>query len=461
METVSVNEILEWSKGKLIKGKTDINISSVCIDSKKVQEGSLFVCIEGKNFDSYTFINDALQNGANSFIIDRNHPIPSIESTVIFVDNTIKSLQDIAKNYRRKFSIPIIGVTGSVGKSTTKEMIASVLGSELDVLKTEGNDNGQIGLPLTLLNLESHHEVAVLEMGISEFGEMERLADIADADIGVITNIGISHIQNFKTEENIREEKLKLLKDCQKKYYLNGDSPLLANINEQKFKNVTYFGLNGAYSYRAEDISSQGELSEFVLVTPTFKDNITISCPGIHNVYNALVAIAVGIDMGIHLDDIKSGLLGYKGMKMRQQILKIGNIYLMDDSYNSSPDSIKSSVSVLRTIPSDGKNIVIMSDMLELGERSQDIHYQIGKYMAVEDVNVLITVGEFSKFIYKGACDSSIPIKTIHCETNQDAANQALNILSSGDKILVKGSRGMHMEETVNYLKNVLEKRSE
>lgn len=454
MENISAEEIIRWSGGELINGSIESNIDSVCVNSKEVKQDSLFVPIRGDKVDGHTFIREAFERGANISLADGNYSDFDGCKTVIRVDDTLGALQSIAKNYRKKFDIPIIGVTGSVGKSTTKEMIASVLSSELDVLKTEGNYNGQIGLPLTLLNLESHHKAAVVEMGISKFGEMEKLADIALANIGVVTNIGISHMENLKTPENICAEKLKLLKDYKGKYYLNGDSPTLRN--KDKLENVTYFGLNGAYKYSAEGISSNGESTEFVLVTPDFKDNVVIPCLGMHNVYNALAAISVALDMGIHLDDIKSGLLKYKGLSMRQQIIHINGVNIIDDSYNASPDSVKSSVSVLRTLHISGKNIVVMSDMLELGERSEEIHYELGKYMAVEGIDVLITVGDLAKSIYRGANDSSIAIKTIHCKDNDDAFKQVMSLVERGDKILVKGSRGMHTEEIVSKLKGAL-----
>ncbi len=455
MESISVGEIVKWSSGELISGDAEGIVTSVCVDSRQVQPGSLFVPIRGERVDGHDFIEEAFRRGAGASLLDSSYKGSKVcEGTLISVDDTVKALQDIAKNYRKRFDIPVIGVTGSVGKSTTKEMTAAVLGSELDVLKTTGNYNGQIGLPLTLLNLESHHGAAVVEMGISKFGEMDRLADIACANIGIVTNIGVSHLENLKTSENICAEKLKLLKDYKGKYYLNGDSPLLAGA--ANLEDVTYFGLNGSYKYSAQGIYFGSDSTEFVLVAPDFKDDITIPCLGMHNVYNALAAIAVALDMGIHLDDIKLGLLGYKGLSMRQQILNIQGLNIIDDSYNASPDSVKSSVSVMRALPIKGKNIVVMSDMLELGERSEQIHYELGKYMAVEGIDVLITVGNLSKFIQRGADDSPIYIKTVHCKDNGDAFKEVMTFAEPGDKILVKGSRGMHTEEIVSMLRDAL-----
>lgn len=454
MEFISIDEIIEWSGGELVSGNNEGYVSSVCADSRTAEKGCLFVPIKGNNVDGHIFISEVLKNGASASLCNRSHIISNCNGTIIAVEDTLKALQSIAQNYRYRFNIPIIGVTGSVGKSTTKEMISVVLESNFDVLKTENNYNGQIGVPLTLLKLESRYNAAVIEMGISEFGEMDKLSEMVDPSIGAVTNIGISHIENFKTEENIREEKLKLIKDYNGKYYLNGDSPLLSDINRDKFKDVTYFGLNGSYPYSAVDISSDGESTEFVLVTPEFRENIVVPCLGIHNVYNALAAISIAIDMGIHLDDIKNGFSNYKGISMRQQILKIGNITLIDDSYNSSPDSLKSSISVLRSLKPLGKNIAVIADMLELGEKSSNIHYEIGKYIAIEGIDLLITIGPLSSFMESGAKDSGRPIEVVHCEDNKEAYERLISVITKGDKILVKGSRGMHTDEIVSLLKD-------
>lgn len=458
MENLSVYDIVKWCDGEIITEGNEANISSVCIDSREIKKFSLFIPLNGENTDGHFFISNAFENGATASLIDVNHEVPDVsDKTIIRVNDTLCALQKIAKNYKKRFNIPVIGVTGSVGKTTTKEMIASVLSIEMDVLKTKGNNNGQIGLPLTLLDAEKHHEVIVAEMGISKFGEMEKLSDIARPDIGVITNIGISHIENLKTKENIREEKLKILKNYEGKYFLNGDSPLLSELDKNKFKNTVYFGLNGPYQYRAEDILSCGQSTEFALVAPNFKENLAIPCLGMHNVYNALAAVSIALDMGMYLDDIKAGLLNYKGVSMRQEILDINGISIIDDSYNASPDSVKSALAVLRAVHSKGRNIAVISDMLELGSNTEKIHYDLGKYIAVEGIDILITTGKLAKFINQGASDSALPIKTIHCNNNDETSKCVYSILNPGDKVLVKGSRSMHMDEIVSSLKENLE----
>ncbi len=453
MEILSAEEVLFATEGELVWGTLDAKVNSVSIDSRKVSEGTLFVPIHGQKINSHDFIEEVLKKGAKISLTEEERDFTGCVGTIIKVDNTILALQRLAKYYRNKFDVTVIGVTGSVGKTTTKEMIACGIGSNMEILKTEGNHNGQIGVPLTLLNLESKHQVAVIEMGISEIGEMERLADIANVDIGVVTNIGLSHIENFKNIETTRDEKLKLVKKPDGYYCLNGDNPMLMQVSEDLKDRVIYFGLNGKYAYKAEEISSSGGETTFVLVTDEFRDTVKIPCMGIHNVYNALAAITVAALLGIHLDDVKKGLMNYKGMAMRQQILKIGDITVIDDSYNASPDSAKGTIGILRNLESDGKNIVVMADMLELGEKSADLHHRLGRYIALEGVDVLITVGEMASYIAKGADEAGQQIIIEHCENNDEAFEKLINLLSPGDKVMVKGSRGMHTDVIVKKLK--------
>lgn len=456
MEKISIKEILEVTGGELLSGNTDQFIRSVCVDTRKItKEDYLFVALKGQKVDGHSFIKTAFELGAAACLVEENFE-GEIPGPMIKVASTLAAMQDLAAYYRAKFEIPIIGVTGSVGKTTTKEMIAAALGENLKVFKTEGNYNGQIGLPLTIFNLNSSYQVAILEMGISELGEMDRLEKIAKPTIGVITNIGLSHIENFKSTEITCSEKVKIIKGKDKKLYVNGDSPLLANAKTDA--QVIKFGVNGSYPYRCEDVFSTSTSTSFVLCTPELKENITIPCLGMHNVYNALAAIAVAMDMGIHLEDIKKGLLNFKNAGMRQQISKIGDITLIDDSYNASPDSVKSSVGILKNLPNAGKNIVVIADMLELGVRSEEIHFETGRYIAMERVDILITVGKDSKNLSQGAMSANQNIISYHCENNQEAIKTLFEIIAPNDKILIKGSRGMHTEEIVNAIKNAYEK---
>ncbi len=448
LKEISISEILSATDGKLISGNTDDTINCVCIDSRKVTKGSLFVPLVGENTDGHNYIQNAFESGAKVSFCQPGKSSDTFGGAIIEVDSTLDALQKLAKYYRSKFRIPFIGVSGSVGKTTTKEMIATVLSENLKVLKTEGNYNGQIGLPLTIFNLDDTHEAAVLEMGVSKFGEMEKLADIADIDIAVITNIGLSHIENFKDMKNTCAEKLKMIKKDNGIVLLNGDSPALTEAKPSNpLQKIIFFGMNGSYPYKFEDISFHNSNTEFTLVTDNFKDTVTIPCLGMHNVYNALAAIGVASELGIHFEDIKRGLMKFKNVGMRQQVFNLRDIVLVDDSYNASPDSVKSSAKILRNINSEGKNVLVIADMLELGDRSKEIHFETGRYIALEGIDVLITIGENAKYLSEGALSVKSDLQSYYCSGNDEAFEVLKNILQKNDKVLIKGSRGMHTDE--------------
>lgn len=450
MQEITINEVLKATNGILLSGNTDQTINSVCIDTRNLTKGCLFVPLKGENSDGHNYIKDAFNNGAAVSLIEQGYE-NNFAGSLIQVKNTLQALQDLASYYREKFTLPVIAVTGSVGKTTTKEMIAAAFESTLNVLKTEGNYNGQIGLPLSIFNLEKSHQVAIFEMGISKPGEMDKLTKIAKPDIAVITNIGLSHIENFGSIQKTCEEKSKIIGNTVKRLYINADSPLLSKIESNC--EIVKFGINGVYPYKCEDICSSNTDTTFVLSSPTLRENIKIPCLGIHNVYDSLAAIAVAMDMNIHIEDIKNGLLNFKNANMRQQILNIGDIILIDDSYNASPDSVKSSVSIIKNFKSPGKNIVVIADMLELGNRSEEIHFSTGRYIAMEKVDILITVGTKSKFLSDAAKSSNQSLTTFHFEDNNAAIEKLKDIILPGDKILIKGSRGMHADEISNFIK--------
>ncbi|MDO4200223.1 MAG: UDP-N-acetylmuramoyl-tripeptide--D-alanyl-D-alanine ligase [Clostridia bacterium] len=455
METITISEILTATGGKLLSGNTDQIINRISCDSREIGENCLFIPLKGERFNGNDFIEKALENGAAASLVSSDYNSKSINGALIEVEDTLKAMQNIAKYYLSKFDIPVIGVTGSVGKTTTKEMIAAALGKTMKVFKTEGNYNGQIGLPMTIFNLDSSYEVAILEMGVSKFGEMETLCDIANPDIGVITNIGMSHMENFKSMENTCKEKLKIVKKENAVLYLNGDSPILLESEKNIPQKVIYFGLNGDYPFKCQDVYSINGITKFTLITPEFREEISIPCLGIHNVYNALAAVAIALGMGIHLEDIKKGLLTFKNAAMRQQISEIAGITIIDDSYNASPDSMKSAVSVLKSIES-GRKIVVMADMLELGENSANAHYEIGRYIAIEGINILITIGDESKNASEGAKSANQNTLVVHCNNNHEAYKCLESIIKENDRILIKGSRGTHTEEIVQKLKEYL-----
>ena len=460
MENLKIYEILKYVNGALISGDPNIDISSISISSKDIAKNALFIPICGEKADGHDFISDALNNGAVCVLTQK--PCDLAEGKAyIKVSDTKKALQDLAYHYRRRFNIPFIGVTGSVGKSSTKEMIAAALSINKCVLKTKGNQNSQIGLPLTMFRIENKHDIAVIEMGISEFSEMDRLSKIACVDRAVITNIGISHIENLKTKENIRNEKLKIIlnnsKSSNKKLFLNGDDPLLSELksNDKLLSNeniqIIYFGLGKNCDYKAENIKTANNKTIFTLVQKNLNVNIEIPAIGMHNVYNALSAIAVGMDLGIDINLIKEGLLTYKNLSMRQEIHNLKDITVIDDSYNASPDSIKSGINVLKQIVKN-RSIVVLADMLELGKESKNAHYDLGKYCIENNIDVIITVGNEAKNIALGAHDMNKNTLIQSFDNNEDASKYLKSIIQKDDTILVKGSRSMHTDLIVKDL---------
>lgn len=425
----------------------DKQIQSIKIDSRKISEGDVFFAIKGESFDGHDFVQEAFNNGAIAAVIEKDI---QIDDKICFkVENTIDSLQKVAKYYRSKFNIKVIGVTGSVGKSTVKEMVSSIFATEFKVTKSLGNLNGQIGLPLSIFNISDETQIAVLEMGVSKIGEMDILADIAKPDFAIVNNIGTSHIGNFGILENIIKEKLKISSCSDCKLYVNGDS-LYDYLKEKD--DIIYFGLNSKFPYRAENVSSLKKETEFILSTDSYKETIHIPCLGVHNVYNALAAISLAADFGININDIKSGLLNYESLPMRQNIIKLKNFCVIDDSYNASFDSVKASIGLLKSLGSDGRNIAVLADILELGNYSREIHYNLGKFISSSLIDILITVGSDSLYINEGAESTNSDLKSVHFETNDEAFNYICDVVKDNDKILIKGSHAMCVNEIVDKL---------
>lgn len=448
MERLYISEILSATDGILLSGTDATSVDSVCINSKEIKKGSLFVPIKGEKFDAHKFIDDAFLRGAVATLTSEHENVDS-DRIYIKVDDTKVALQRLAAYYRRKFNIPVIGITGSVGKTSTKEMISVALSSKFNVLKTSGNLNGQIGLPLTIFEIESCHDIAVLEMGISEFGEMDKLVYIAKPDYAVMTNIGDTHIENLHTKENIFKEKFKITSNLKSDsiLFINGDDDLLCKIENGGNYKVVSFGMKNDCMFKAKNICQKDETTEFDILYGNKCERIIIPTIGEHNVYNAMVAIAISLFMKIDIKMIKKGLLNFKNLNMRQCIHHLNGITLIDDSYNANPDSVKSAIKVLLQVAKNKRKIAVLADMLELGDLSESLHYDVGKFASEMNIDVLITVGEMSKFIAQGA-RSNIQNSNIYSfDSNEEAFNCLKNLICIGDCILVKGSRGMHTEE--------------
>lgn len=449
---MTVKEAAEACGGKILCGDPTALITSVCTDSRQAGIGSLFVPIRGERTDAHIYIPAVFKAGAVA-TFTQNHQSMHDSHVWIAVPDTLKALQMLAAAYRRKFSLPVIGITGSVGKTTTKEMVALALSSELKVMKTQGNQNSQVGLPLTMFQLEEDQQAAVIEMGMSQFGEMSRLARIAAPKYAVMTNIGISHIENLHTQENILEQKLHIIDRFQKDsvLFLNGEDPLLASLRGKLPFEKIYVGTSEECDYRAKNIRMENGHTCFLVSHGKAEWPVDLPVLGTHHVINAMLGIAVAEKLGVSAQNAICALKNYHPLAMRQQIHEANRITIIDDSYNASPDAVKSSLEVLSSF-NKGRRVAALADMLELGECSQKAHFECGICAAKFGVDFLVTVGERAKEIVKGALSINSKLEYKECETNEQAVKALKQYLTAGDTVLVKGSRSMHTDEIVRAL---------
>lgn len=446
MLPLKISEIAEAVGGVLLCGNPDTEITSVVCDSREVKDGTLFVPIRGEKIDAHKFIEECMKTCSATFT---EYDAPEFSAKpYVKVESTIAALQALGAYYRSKFDIKLIGVTGSVGKTSTKEMIAAALSQGSNVFKTKGNRNSQIGLPLTMLDILPENETAVIEMGMSEFGEMEKLCAIAKPSMAVMTNIGTAHIENLGSRENIMSEKLKITNSFTKDsiLFLNGDDSLLATLyNNLEFKTVT-FGFGKNCDYRAENIRVAGMNTIFTLINKNKTEEIEIPTLGEHNVKNALAAFAVARSCGLSADEIKAGLSTYKNAPMRQQIYKLDTCTLIDDSYNASPDAMRVSLDVLKSIEAS-KRIAVLANMLELGDYAESEHFSVGEHLGEIGIDCVICIGSLAENIARGAKTKNPHVVAECFADNKSALAYLKTQMTDGCAILVKGSRSMHTEE--------------
>ncbi|SCI72060.1 UDP-N-acetylmuramoyl-tripeptide--D-alanyl-D-alanine ligase [uncultured Clostridium sp.] len=457
MESLSIKELVEASNGTLVQGNELDTIKNIVIDSRKATDVDAFLAIIGENLDGHNFMQSALENGCKTFIKNKSNGIKIISSDInlIEVEDTTKALGDIAKYYKGKFKIPYIGVTGSVGKTTTKDMIYAAISTEFNTLKNEGNFNNHIGVPLTLFNLNSKHECAIIEMGMSNFNEIEYLANIVNPKIGVISNIGLSHIENLGSQDGILKAKLEITSNFDKSNTLivNGDDKYLKKICKDDLEyDLKTFGFDKNNDIYCTDYSISEDSLNFNCVIDGKEEEIFIPTVGKHNIYNAMASILVGLSLGMNLEDIKTGLRNFKASKMRLDIIKKDNITIINDAYNASPDSMKAALDILGRYKN--RRVAILGDIFEMGEHSEYGHRLVGEY-TINNTDILITIGKDSKYI----SDESIKLglnedNVYHFCNKETAIEQLSDIINDGDVVLVKASRGMQLENIVQYLNN-------
>ncbi len=457
MKNITVEDILNICNGKLICGNKKDICENFCKDTRILQNGDVYVGIKGENFDGNTLYKQAIENGAKVCIlqgieVDEEY-IKDKEVSIILVDDTIKAIGKIA-NFKRNLygkDFPVIAVTGSVGKTSTKDIIASVVSEKYKVLKTEGNMNNHIGLPFTILKLKDE-EALVVEMGMNHFGEIDYLTNIAEPNIAVITNIGTSHIGNLGSRENILKAKLEILNSKNiKNVVINNDNDLLHKWyeeNKNKYEIHTY-GIENESNSKAKDIYLMEQSSKFTAITENEKYEITVPVGGEHFVYNALCALTVGRILELSKKEIENGIKKFELTKKRMEISKIkDNVTIINDSYNASFDSMKAALKYLKDIEGERK-IAVLGDMLELGSYAEDLHRKVGKEFNKNNIDVLVTVGELSKNI-----NNVVNTKeNYHFENNKEAEVFLNKELKQGDVALFKASNGMKFFEIIEKLK--------
>lgn len=456
MINMTLTQIAVACNGQLFDNGYPINneVTGVVVDSRKVEKGFLFIATVGERVDGHDYIDAAFEKGAMGVICEKIPTDP--KGPYILVSDSFIALKDIAKWYRMQLDINIVGITGSVGKTTTKEFISSVLERKYNVLKTEGNFNNEVGMPLTILKIKKHHEVAVLEMGINNFGEMHRLSEIAKPDLCVITNIGQCHLENLGSRQGILKAKTEIFDFMSKdgKVCINGDDDMLATIKEVNGYQPVRFGIGSGNEVFATHIQTKGlfgSTCEIHFSGEMIHTNIPL--PGNHMILNALAATSVGSLLGMTGEEIALGIASVLPVGGRSNIIRHEKWTIIDDCYNANPVSMKAAVDLLGM--ADTKKVAILGDMGELGNNEKALHKEIGIYAASGNVDVLICVGSLSKYMYMGASETlsgTNSLNLYYFETRDELIAALPSLINQNDTILVKASHFMGFENVVHAL---------
>lgn len=451
MEKMTLGQIIEAVAGKLVaRGKIQ-EFSKVVIDSRKIAKDDIFFSIKGENFDGHDFIEQVVKNGAGLCIVHKEGDYSSFEGkcNIVLVKDTKAALLELSAYYLKTLDIRVVGVTGSTGKTSTKDLIAAALSAKYKVFKTQGNFNNDIGMPLMIFMLDNSYDVAVLEMGMSNLGEIETLACVARPEIAVITNVGTSHLENLKTRENILKAKLEIASFFEKENVLivNGDNDLLGGVKEENYKLVK-IGIEHDYNFKGCRIIINKSSIEFYVKEKGEAEEqlIKVPVPGIHNVLNSLLAIAVARQLNLSYKEIQEGIVNLEATSMRLDIIEEEAFTIINDSYNASPDSMLAAFQVVRTY--EGRKIAVLGTMKELGTSSKEAHKAVGKAARELGINKLYTLGEFNEEYKEGfGVDNFKAFEKI-----EDLIESLRKDIENGDVLLVKASRSMKFETIVKEL---------
>lgn len=455
MKNLTLKNIAEACNGQLFCNDevlANTEVEDITTDSRKAGKGSLFVAIKGQNVDGHDYINQTYENGALCVISENK--LDTLKPYIL-VENSLIAIKMVAEFYRQNLDIKVVGISGSVGKTSTKEAIYSVLSEKFNTLKTLGNFNNELGLPLTVFRLRDEHEIAVLEMGISDFGEMTRLAKIARPDVSVITNIGYCHLEKLGDRDGVLRAKTEMFKYLSENgsVVLNGDDDKLITVDEVNGKKPVFYHMSGENSdIYADNIVHMG--IKGIKATLHYKDSkidVNIHIPGTHMVYNALAAMCVGKEFGMTDEEIKNGINKLESVVGRNNIIEKDEYTVIDDCYNANPVSMRASLDVLSF--ADTRKVAILGDMFELGKDEEKLHEEIGKYIAKSDIDVVVLCGKLMNNAYTYLLKNSENKKLYYFDELKTLLSELDRILENDDTILVKASHGMEFSKIISYIK--------
>src|SRR6266550_3676736 len=450
MNSLPLSQIAQLAGGSISSGDQTVVVNKVSTDSRTLKSSELFVALRGENFDGHNFVESAAQIGAAGAIVEStwNGEIPK-NFALIRAKDTLQAFQDLAANYRKSLTLKVVAITGSNGKTSTKDFTAAVLAHRFRVTKTEGNFNNHVGLPRTILEATSADEIGVWEIGMNHPGEIATLAKVAAPDVAIITNIGVAHIEFMGSREKIAEEKAALAEEVstQGTVILNADDPFTGSVASRARGKLILAG-STAGNIRAGEISQSGTGTDFTILEGAHRCRAQLPVPGLHMVQNALLAVAAGRAFGLSLEDCAAGLAAAPLTKARLQVKEIHGVQFLDDSYNANPDSMKAALRTLVELDAEGKRIAVLGEMRELGAESERGHREIGEAAAVLGVNQLITIGDAAELIAEGARTAGLD-KVSSARSTSEAAKLLSEMAEPGDLVLIKGSRAARTEEVI------------
>lgn len=442
MEVLTLSQIASACGGTF---NTEAEINAVCIDTRKITKGCLFICIKGERFDAHQFANEALEKGAAAVMIDEDI---TPNGAFVRVAHTAKAMLALAGWYRSRFEIPVVALTGSVGKTTTKEFTHLVVSAKYNTIKTQGNLNNEIGLPQMLFQLDNAVEAAVIEMGMNHFGEISRLVNATKPTIGLITKIGVSHIENLGSRDGILKAKLELCEGLKENapLLLNGDDDKLSTVTDDKHK-IYFYGIHNG-DFKARNIQENNGATSFEITYFGKVQRVEIPAIGIHNVYNALAAFAVGYFLDVDAEAAADALKKYVPAGMRQKMVNVNGITAIEDCYNASPDSMQAALRTLHDTKAQ-KRIAVLGDMLELGDYAKEAHLSVGKMAGENGIDFLFAYGENAKYYVEGAKANGVKECRLF-DNKEDLSHVLADTVDKGDVVLFKASRGMKLEDVIN-----------